>query len=194
VLLMLRVIAVIVLLITLTTAARARAEEDASATLQALATGGYVILLRHATAPGTGDPVGFRLGDCSTQRTLSDAGREQARRIGDALKDADVRIDAVYSSQWCRCRETAELLGLGPVASLPLLNSFFRRPAAEGDVQTQQLRAWLVDQRPKGAIVLVTHQVNITALTGVFPQSGEMVVVRPPADDRPEVIGRLRAP
>jgi len=76
---------------------------------------GYVAVMRHAIAPGTGDPSNFRLGDCQTQRNLSETGRQQARRLGQLLRDRQVPVTRVLSSQWCRCLETAKLLDLGQV-------------------------------------------------------------------------------
>ena len=139
--------------------------------------GSLVVLMRHAIAPGTGDPDNFALGDCSTQRNLSAAGLEQAGRIGERFRDHGVTRARVFSSQWCRCRDTAEALALGPVAELPALNSFFEDFSRE-ESQTRALRQWLGAQPQDGPLVLVTHQVNITALSGVFPASGEMVVGR----------------
>ncbi len=144
---------------------------------QTMRAGGYAILMRHALAPGTGDPSHFELRDCTTQRNLSDVGRDQARRIGERLRTSNLEIGGVFSSQWCRCLETARLLQLGPVTELPELNSFFRQWQLR-DNQTQALRDWLAAQDLQRAPVLVTHQVNITALTGVYPASGEMVVIR----------------
>ena len=138
----------------------------------------YVVLLRHALAPGTGDPASFQLNDCSTQRNLSEAGREQSIAIGDAFRSRDIPVIEVLSSQWCRCLETAELMNIGPVEAFPALNSFFRdRDTA--DTQTTQIQDYVAanSDRP-GVIVMVTHQVNITALSDVFPQSGSAVVVQ----------------
>src|SRR5512134_1262540 len=89
----------------------ALAAEDTKRVWQALRAGGHIALLRHAAAPGVGDPPGFRLEDCGTQRNLSAEGRAQARRIGEALRRRGVEVDAVYSSEWCRCLQTAELIG-----------------------------------------------------------------------------------
>lgn len=135
----------------------------------------YVVLLRHALAPGTGDPANFRLGDCATQRNLSEAGRQQAIAIGQAFRQQGVTVEGVLSSQWCRCLETAELLGLGPVEPFAPLNSFFRDRRTT-DSQTAAVEAYL-RQQPQGVLIMVTHQVNITALTGIFPPSGHGVVV-----------------
>lgn len=156
----------------------------------ALRTPGHAALLRHAIAPGTGDPSEFVLGDCSTQRNLSGEGRDQATRIGAAFRANGIATARVVSSQWCRCRETAELLRLGPVEELPILNSFFDRPANR-DAQTGALRQWLAGEALDAPLVLVTHQVNITALTGVYPRSGELVVIRRTGDGEIVVIGSL---
>lgn len=137
---------------------------------------GGVLLLRHAIAPGFGDPVGFRIDDCSTQRNLSEAGRQQANGIGAWLRSRGVSRARVYSSQWCRCLETAELLGLGEVSPLPALNSFFQRPE-DRTFNLTALRSFLADKASQSELlVLVTHQVTVTALTGVFPNSGEGVL------------------
>lgn len=144
--------------------------------LERLRRGEVVGLFRHALAPGTGDPDNFRLGDCSTQRNLSDAGRAQSRTIGVNLRQLGLNKAAVYSSQWCRCLETARLLELGPVQELPVLNSFFSDRSQASD-QTRQLDAWLTARSDPGPLLLVTHQVNITALTGVVPASGELVLI-----------------
>jgi broad specificity phosphatase PhoE len=153
-----------------------------------------VALLRHAEAPGAGDPPGFRLDDCATQRTLSAEGKAQARRIGEAFRRVGTPVEHVYSSQWCRCLETAQLLGLGPVSPLTVLNSFFTQDPDRRERQTAELRAWLDDRRPRGSLVLVTHQVNITALTGIFPASGEAVVVKLLSGGEVEVVGRIPPP
>jgi broad specificity phosphatase PhoE len=119
----------------------ARADE---ALWAALADGGHVALMRHALAPGTGDPNDFRLGDCSTQRNLDQTGREQARRTGQAFRERGVIVGQVLSSQWCRCLETAKLLALGEVYPFPPLNSFFgdRERAPK---QTAAVRALLAN-------------------------------------------------
>lgn len=150
----------------------------------------YVVLLRHALAPGTGDPPGFRVEDCTTQRNLSGAGRQVAREIGQAFRQRGVRVDRVLSSQWCRCLETAELMDLGTVEPFTPLNSFFR-DRRTADSQTAAVEAFLRQQPPQGVVVMVTHQVNITALTGIFPPSGQGVVVAVGGDQSLETIGTL---
>lgn len=150
-----------------------------------------IVLLRHAVAPGTGDPAHFRLGDCTTQRNLSSAGRAQAAAIGARLRTAGLVNVPVYSSQWCRCLETARILDVGPVTELPALNSFFGAREREGEY-VEAMGAWIAAADLRRPVVLVTHQVNITALTGVVPASGEMLIVGRKADGL-EVLARLRA-
>lgn len=137
----------------------------------------HVIVLRHARAPGTGDPADFLLGDCTTQRNLSDEGRRQAARIGARLRAAGLAETTVYSSQWCRCLETARGLAVGPVVELPALNSFFRSPGEE-EKYNRALQAWIAAAELSRPVVLVTHQVNITALTGIVPAEGEILILR----------------
>ena len=187
----LHIVPILILLLLL--APRSGLARDADAAWSALRQGGHVALVRHATAPGTGDPAGFRLEDCATQRNLSTAGRAQAKAIGANLRWHGVRIDGVYSSQWCRCLETARLLGLGEVVPLPPLNSFFESVEREA-AQMAELRAWLAEQPRAGALVLVTHQVVITSLTGIVPGSGEIVVARPVAGGGVTPVGRIPAP
>jgi phosphohistidine phosphatase SixA len=155
---------------------------------EALGQPGAVALIRHALAPGTGDPAAFRLEDCATQRNLDEAGRAQARGIGAAIRAAGVPVSRVLTSQWCRCRETAVLLDVGPIEDLPALNSFFG-DRAKGPARTAALRDYLAAQ-PEGPLVLVTHQVNITALTGIVPRAGEAVIVTVAPDGTVTVLGR----
>ncbi|WP_244635580.1 histidine phosphatase family protein [Chthonobacter albigriseus] len=147
-------------------------------------------LMRHASAPGTGDPPEFKLGDCSTQRNLDDGGRAQAQRIGEAARSAGIAPDVVLTSAWCRAEETARLLDLGPVEQEPSLNSFFQdRSTAEQ--ATADLKRRLEELGTRKAM-LVTHQVNITALTGIFPASGEIVVIGLGRSGEVEVRGRIK--
>jgi 8-oxo-(d)GTP phosphatase len=159
--------------------------------LAALQQGAAVALVRHATAPGTGDPANSRLGDCTTQRNLSEDGRREARALGKRLRDAGIDEARVYSSQWCRCLETAGLLGLGEVVPLPILNSFFS-DRSRGPGQTEALRRMIAEEGDGPPRIFVTHQVNISALTEVFPRSGEIVVVS--VEDPGRVVGRLPPP
>ncbi|WP_434983734.1 histidine phosphatase family protein [Vreelandella zhaodongensis] len=156
---------------------------------QALQEGGLVILMRHALAPGIGDPAGFELSQCGTQRNLSAQGRAQAEAIGRSFRERDVPIAAVYSSRWCRALETAELMALGRVEPTPWLDSFFRQ-RSERDARTQTAREQITAWQSPGNLLLVTHQVNITALAGGAVSSGETIVVRPLAGSF-QVVGRL---
>lgn len=156
---------------------------------------GDVLIYRHALAPGGGDPPGLKLGDCSTQRNLSEAGRDQARRIGDGLRQrlGALRVAEVWASPWCRTLETARRAFPGlPAREQPAFGSFFQQPEREaqmlGTARTQ-LAGW----RGPGVLVVVTHQVTITGLSGVYPASGEGVAMRWSAG-RAEVLGRLEAP
>lgn len=136
---------------------------------------GAVAIMRHALAPGTGDPAQFDVTDCATQRNLDDRGRAQAQAMGAALKARGITFDAVYTSQWCRCRETAELLDMGVPQEAPALNSFFQDRLTR-DTQTQAAKDLIGNA--SGPIMLVSHQVNISALTGQFTSSGEILVIR----------------
>lgn len=164
---------------------------DTQSIIAALKTPGHVALMRHAIAPGGGDPDNFVLRDCTSQRNLDDSGRDQAREIGDFLRDSGIAELSVYSSQWCRCLDTARLLGFGDVEELPFLNSFFRQRERAAQ-QTRELHEWLFDSGGTTPTMLVTHQVNITALTDVFPGSGEIVVIRILKDGATEVVGTIQ--
>lgn len=154
--------------------------QSADSAWAALQKQGAVILFRHAIAPGVGDPSEFQAADCGTQRNLSDEGRVQAQRIGESLRKRAITVQEVWHSAWCRTRDTAQLAF--PQMAAPALrpetafNSFFENRSLES-AQTQTARKLLLAWRGPGALVVVTHQVNITALTGVFPQSGEGIVI-----------------
>lgn len=153
---------------------------------------GRVLVMRHAYAPGTGDPENFKLPDCATQRNLDAAGRAQAAQIGRRLAKTGVKGIKVYSSQWCRCLETARLLAVGAVVQLPELNSFFAR-AGERDEKIALLRQFLAAMPFEGPpVVLVTHQVTVTALTGVYPEAGNGVILQLNGTGAPRVIGEFK--
>lgn len=151
---------------------------------------GVIAIMRHAIAPGTGDPANFQLTDCSTQRNLDERGRAQARAVGRAIRENGVVIDRVLSSQWCRCLETAELLQLVQVEEFPALNSFFSDRSTE-DAQTEETRNFLARLPDDAQIILVTHQVNITALTGRPVRSGEVFVIDVTPDGHVEVLAQI---
>ncbi|MEN0041249.1 MAG: histidine phosphatase family protein [Pseudomonadota bacterium] len=150
---------------------------------------GAILFMRHAIAPGGGDPDNFRLDDCSTQRNLSERGRQQARDTGAMLRKAGIIFDIVATSQWCRCRETAELMNVGEVVEWPSLNSFFGDRSKEPAQTAETLEK--LNALPEGArVLLVTHQVNVTALSDVFPQSGEIIIMRR-GDDGLDLAGMI---
>lgn len=156
-----------------------------------LARPGAIVLLRHATAPGVGDPPGFKLDDCATQRNLNDRGRAEARRLGEQFRGRKIQVGAVLSSQWCRAGETARLAFGGQVRDEPAFNSFFLRSSEAGEAQTAQARAVLAGWRGPGALVVVTHQVNIQALAGAAVASAEGLVVRPAAEGSLKVVATI---
>lgn len=148
-----------------------------------------VVLVRHALAPGTGDPEGFRLDDCRSQRNLDEQGRSQARKLGEVFRAERVPVARVLHSQWCRTRETATLAFPGLARDEAVFNSFFsERERAEA--QTRAATALLQRWRGPGVLVVVTHQVNISAITGSVTASGEAVVLRPGASGL-ALVGRL---
>lgn len=156
--------------------------------------GKAVGFMRHALAPGMGDPQHFVVDDCSTQRNLSDEGRAQAKAIGDVLRDNGIETATILSSQWCRCLETARLLDFGEPTPVPMINSFFQDRSTEPE-QTRALKQSLVqwiaeEDSPR---ILVSHQVNISALTGEFAQSGDMLIVTID-NEQPVVLARVSTP
>jgi len=167
------------------------AAQDTASLWSALAGGGHVAMMRHALAPGIGDPENFKVDDCTTQRNLNDEGRAQARRTGEAFRRNGVVVARLLSSEWCRCLETAALLKLAKVESFAGLNSFFEGRNSEAE-QTRAARALLSRLDPKGrSVVMVTHQVNISALTGEYAQSGAIVVLKLGEAGKFEVVGTI---
>lgn len=157
-----------------------------------LARPGAIVLFRHATAPGVGDPSGFRLDDCATQRNLDEQGRAEARRLGQEFRRRGIAVGAVLSSQWCRTRETARLAFGDAVRDEPAFNSFFRRGPQEREAQTGRARRLLREWKGPGVLVVVTHQVNITALTGLGAASAEGVVVQATPEGPLRVVANLQ--
>jgi len=175
----------------LTAIAVAGGDSDNAEMIERMKAGGHILMIRHALAPGTGDPANFRIGDCSTQRNLDDRGREQARTIGNWLRSKGLTSARVYSSQWCRCLETAQLLGIGPVAELPALNSFYEL-TQDREPNLKTLRKFIAQQPADGVlIILVTHLVTISAIANESVSSGEGVLLKLHKDAPDEVVGRL---
>lgn len=165
------------------------AEMDEAALWKTLQSGGHIVMIRHALAPGSGDPPDFDVNDCATQRNLSDRGRDQARAIGAAFRERNVPVGDVLTSAWCRCKETADL-AFGAVHIWPPLNSFWEnRPA--GPAQVRKIQARLKQPVEKGNLFLVTHFINISHAAGEGVGSGEAVVVRPLPPDDFAVLGTL---
>jgi phosphohistidine phosphatase SixA len=150
---------------------------DQESLIEQMKSGGHILMIRHAYAPGSGDPANFQIGDCSTQRNLDDRGRMQARAIGEWLREKGIKKARIYSSQWCRCLETAELLKLGDVTELSALNSFYDRPQ-DRVPNLKALQEFISEQARDGElIIMVTHFVTISAITGEGVSSGEGVVL-----------------
>ena len=179
----------IAVLILLMGATHASAQSETEA-WEALREGRAVLILRHALAPGTGDPARFKLGDCSTQRNLNDRGREQAAAWKPFLARQGINEAQVYTSQWCRSRDTAIGMDVGKVTEWPALNSFFQN-RNQSSAQTRETIDQVNAMKPGLPVVLVSHQVNVTALTGVFPASNEGVILALPLSDKPEVLTRV---
>ncbi len=166
------------------------AEEQAWA---ALAAGNHVVLMRHAaTEAGVGDPPGFRKDDCATQRNLSAQGRASARKIGELLRQRQVAVSEVWSSRWCRCLDTARL-AFGHVKPVAMLDSMFNDPEGSDEQKLRALQTALRNLPKGGNLVLVTHNVNISRLTGVSTGTGDMVVASVDSQGRLKVVGQLPA-
>ncbi|KQT07593.1 histidine phosphatase family protein [Ramlibacter sp. Leaf400] len=157
-----------------------------------LAKPGAIVLFRHATAPGVGDPPNFRPNECATQRNLSEQGRAQARRLGEQFRQRGIAVGAVLTSEWCRTRETARLAFGDKIRDEPAFNSFFGQGAQERDAQTERARRVLREWKGPGVLVVVTHQVNISALTGHGAMSAEGVVVQPTAEGPLRILANVQ--
>ena len=159
--------------------------------IERMKAGGHILMIRHALAPGSGDPANFRIGDCSTQRNLDDRGRKQAKAIGDWLRSNGITSARIYSSQWCRCLETAELLEMGVVVELTALNSFYEL-TQDREPNLKALRKFIAEQPFDGVlIILVTHFVTISAIANEAVSSGEGALLKLNEDAPYEIVGRL---
>lgn len=166
--------------------------QDAAALWNKLNEGGRVALIRHAEAPGeAGDPVGFMLGHCMTQRNLSAKGREDARKLGASFRAHGVAVGKVLSSEWCRTRETATLMNIGAIENAPTFNNAFVLRAQRAAL-TDGARAVIASWKGPGTLVVVTHGANILPLAGFHPGEGEIVVIEPrAASGQMQVLGRI---
>ena len=157
----------------------------------ALRAGRHVALMRHTDAPGgVGDPAGFRIEDCATQRNLSAKGRADALRIGARLRSEGIAVERILSSPWCRCMDTARLLELGPIEAEPTFGNVVVL-SDQRESLISGARAVIDKWTGSGILVVVTHGANIQALTGISPASGEIVVVRKRSGGGSEAVGRL---
>ena len=153
--------------------------------------GGHVILMRHArTVAGIGDPAGFELEQCATQRNLSEAGRMDAMHIGEQFRKNGIPVATVLSSRWCRCLDTARL-AFGRAEPAPMLDSMVLDQAEAQQRKLVEVRAYLGSIKGAGNIVMVTHDVNIQALVGRSMRQGEMAVAAVEADGILRVVGTL---
>jgi phosphohistidine phosphatase SixA len=171
-------------------AAPVAAADDSREAWAALVTGGHVALVRHGNAPPGygGDPPGFKIDDCATQRNMDERGRAQARAVGEAFRQHGVPVDKILSSPWCRCLETARLMALGPVEGTMAVAASDRSPDRLA-VLKQMVSAW----RGPGTLVVVTHALTVQGLVGIMPGQAETVVIRPKPGQEPgvEVVGRI---
>jgi phosphohistidine phosphatase SixA len=159
----------------------------------ALKSGQHVVLIRHAqTEAGVGDPEGFVLGNCATQRNLAASGRADAALIGKAFRDRKIAIDKVLSSRWCRCLDTARI-AFGEITPSVMLDSLFNVPGKLADEKISEVHAYMKTWKAPGNLVMVTHDVNIRLLTGQSVGSGEMVVTRYEAGQF-KVVQRINVP
>lgn len=164
---------------------------DAEA-LKKLQSPDYVLVIRHAMAPGTGDPKGFELGQCETQRNLSATGRNQSLQLGRRLRAAGVSKAHIYTSEWCRCQETAELLSLGSPQKLKAINSFYSDPDPESKQNyTREWRQHLQNKPQDHGRIYVTHQVNLTALLGGFARPGEGYLLKIEENGEIKQVGKI---
>ena len=142
--------------------------------------GQHILLMRHADAPGYGDPAGYQIDQCSTQRNLGDKGRQQAILVGQWLSTQGIESANIFSSPWCRCLDTARLLNKGPVNSTPVLGSFFddARTAKKQTGDLEKLIQVQLKENPRTPLILVTHQVNIESYIGKNVSTGDIILVK----------------
>ena len=175
----------IIISISLTTSIKADLNKKL---IEKLDEGGKIIFIRHAYAPGSGDPNNFNLSDCSTQRNLSEEGREQAKLIGKFFRENHIKVDKVLSSEWCRCKETAKI-AFRNFSTNSFLNSFYNPLFAKNrNKQVKELNNYIETLKTNGNLILVTHYVLISEVLNYNPSSGEIVV----SDKNFNVIGNIK--
>ena len=174
----------IIIFISLTTPIKADLYKNL---INQLEDGGKLIFIRHAYAPGNGDPAGFNLNDCSTQRNLSDDGRKQAQRIGEFFYKNKIEIDKVLSSEWCRCKETAKI-AFKNYSTNSFLNSFYSAKFSKNkDKQVKAFNYYIKNLEIEKNLIFVTHYVFISEVLNYGPSSGEIVV----SDKNLNIIGSI---
>ena len=174
----------IIIFISLTTPIKADLYKNL---INQLKDGEKLIFIRHAYAPGNGDPAGFNLNDCSTQRNLSEEGRKQAQHIGEFFNKNKIEIDKVLSSEWCRCKETAKI-AFKNYSTNSFLNSFYSSKFSKNkDKQVRAFNNYIKNLETKKNLILVTHYVFISEVLNYGPSSGEIVV----SDKNLNIIGSL---
>ena len=175
----------IIIFITLTSSVKAELDENL---VNKLNDGGKFIFIRHAYAPGGGDPNNFNLNDCSTQRNLNIDGKNQAKYIGEFFIKNEIKIDKVISSEWCRCKDTSSL-AFGSFETKNFLNSFYSSKFAKNKKsQMANLREYIKNFQSKKNLILVTHYVVISEALNYAPSSGEIVI----SDKKFNIIGTVK--
>ena len=149
--------------------------------------GDKIILIRHAKAPGGGDPEGFKIEDCKTQRNLDMMGINQAKKIGKLFREKKIKIDKVLSSEWCRCKDTAKF-AFNDFETFDALNSFYSTKFAKNEKrQIKDLKKYIKNWKSNKNLILVTHYVVISSMLNIAVSSGEIVV----SDKNYKIIGSI---
>ena len=175
----------LIIFISLTTSIKADLNKNL---MNQLEEGEKLIFIRHAYAPGSGDPSNFNLNDCSTQRNLSEEGKKQAQKIGKFFTNNNIKIDKVFSSEWCRCKETAEI-AFNNYSTKNFLNSFYSSKYAKNKTkQIEELNNYIQKLKNSKNLVFVTHYVLISEVFNFAPSSGEIVV----SDKNLNMIGSIK--
>ena len=176
---MVHAIRVTLFIVFLLAGGAADAADDVASAWAALSGDGHVALIRHASAPGpAGDPADYKLDDCATQRNLSEQGRAEARALGERFRTQQVKVGKMVSSQWCRCRQTAELMNIGSVEDAPTFNNAFVLKATRDEL-TAGARATIGAWRGPGTLVVVTHLERAELFVEQFASRGLAASIEP---------------
>tara|TARA_B100001142_G_scaffold167338_1_gene167236 strand:- start:661 stop:1218 length:558 start_codon:yes stop_codon:yes gene_type:complete len=174
----------LIISISLTTSIKADLNKNL---INQLVDGKKLIFIRHAYAPGSGDPNNFNLNDCSTQRNLSEEGKKQAKKIGEFFKKNKIKIEKVLSSEWCRCKETAEI-AFKDYSTKSFLNSFYSSKYSKNkNRQIKELNDYILRFKSNQNIILITHYVLISEVLNYAPSSGEIII----SDKNFNVVGSI---